>query len=144
LVFACLSSAGLPGLNGFVGEYLCLSGLFEYEGTYARRMVLTALGASGMFLGAWYLFTMTRRLLFGPPKEPHHEGHAVEDLTPREWGLLLPLVLLCFVVGLYPAPMLNTTAPDVEKVASIAERARARAGQVAARPVAPTERAEAR
>jgi NADH-quinone oxidoreductase subunit M len=129
LVFSCLSSVGLPGLNGFVGELLCLAGIYQYEGSpYWGRMILTALGTTGMLLGAWYLFTMLRRLLFGPLREPAHEGHAVHDLTPREWALLAPLLLLCVVLGLYPTPVLKTAAPDVDRIAKITAGARERAG----------------
>jgi NADH-quinone oxidoreductase subunit M len=144
LVFSCLSSAGLPGLNGFVGEFLCLAGIYEYEGTYTGRLILTALGTSGMVLGAWYLFTMMRKLLFGPLREPVHEGHAVEDLTPREWGLLAPLMLLCVVLGVFPSLVLKTSEPDMKKVAAITRQARDRAGVVAVKPAEPPARAEAR
>ncbi len=142
LVFSCLSSAGLPGLNGFVGEVLCLAGIYDYEGTYTGRMILTALGALGMLLGAWYLFTMMRRLLFGPLREPAHEGEPVADLSPREWGLLAPLLLLCLVLGLYPTPVLKTAEPDMNKIAAITQSARDRAGVTPKKP-APPARAEA-
>ncbi len=141
LVFSCMASAGLPGLNGFVGELLCLAGIYEYEGSLLRRMLLTALGATGMVLGAWYLLTMVRRLLFGPVKEPAHEGHAVEDLTPREWGLLAPLMLLCLVLGVFPSLVLDTARGDMQKVAAITAGARSRAGLAQAAP--PAARAEA-
>jgi NADH-quinone oxidoreductase subunit M len=125
LVFSCLSSAGLPGLNGFVGEVLCLAGIYQQEGSPpTSRMLLTALGATGMLLGAWYLFTMLRRLLFGPLTEPAHEGHPVGDLSPRELGLLAPLLVLCLVLGLYPMPVLRTAAPDVGKIAAIVQARR--------------------
>ena len=136
LVFSSFSSVGLPGLNGFVGEFLCLAGIYEYEGTYTGRLVLTALGTSGMVLGAWYLFTMLRKLLFGPLKEPAHEGHAIKDLTTREWGLLAPLMVLCLVLGVFPSLVLNTSAPDMNKIAAITSQARDRAQ--------PLARAEAR
>jgi NADH-quinone oxidoreductase subunit M len=126
LVFASLSSVGLPGLNGFVGEYLCLSGIFHYEGLYLHRMLLTAIGASGMILGAWYLFTMARKLLFGPVKEPHHEGPHVEDLNTREWLLLSPIVVLCVVLGVFPSVILGSTEPDAQRVVAIAAEARTR------------------
>jgi NADH-quinone oxidoreductase subunit M len=142
LVFSCMSSAGLPGLNGFVGEFLCLAGIYEYEGDILHRMLLTALGATGMVLGAWYLLTMVRRLLFGPVKEPAHEGHAIEDLTPREWGLLAPLMLLCLVLGVFPALVLDASKDDMQKVANITTRARSRAG-LAQGKMQPAARAEA-
>jgi NADH-quinone oxidoreductase subunit M len=125
LVFFCLSSVGLPGLNGFVGEFLCLFGVAQYELTYRDSMVLTAVAASGMVLGAWYLLTMLRRLLFGPVKEPAGRTH---DLLAREWLLLAPLVILCVGLGVYPRPVLRAAQPDVDMVAHIADQARERAG----------------
>lgn len=123
LVFACLSSAGMPMLNGFVGEFWCLSGVYEQQAN-PWRVPLTVLGASGMFLGAWYLWTMLRKVLFGPVKEPHHEGHAVKDLSPREWGMLAPLAVMCLVIGLQPALLMKVTEPDVKKVAKFANDAK--------------------
>src|SRR5262249_19815344 len=107
-VFTCLSSAGLPGLNGFIGEVLCLWGIFQPAMTYAGRPLLAALAATSMVLGAWYLFTLLRRLLFGPLKEPAHEGHRVSDLSAREWLLLAPVAVLCVVLGVYPGPVLDS------------------------------------
>jgi NADH-quinone oxidoreductase subunit M len=144
LVFACLSSAGLPGLNGFVGEVMCLIGIYTLEASNGR-LLLTALGATGMLLGAWYLWTMLRRVLFGPVKEPHHEGHhgPIKDLSPREWGLLVPLVLLCFVLGVFPRAVLKSTEPESAKIEQFAKDARERAKRAPAAP-ATAERAEAR
>jgi NADH-quinone oxidoreductase subunit M len=94
-----------------------------------------------MVLGAWYLWTMLRKVLFGPVKEPHHEGHGpVKDLSPREWGLLVPLVVLCVVLGVYPRVVLETTRPDVAKVAEFAKDAKTRAEA----KKAGTDRAEGR
>ncbi len=125
MVFFCLSSAGLPGLNGFVGEVLCLMGVGEYEWQYHGTVVLTAFAATGIVLGAWYLFTMMQRLLFGPVREP--EGHG-GDLKPREWLLLAPLAFFCVLLGVYPKPMLDASRPEVKMVAHIADLARERAG----------------
>ena len=129
LIFFCLTSAGLPLLNGFVGEVLCLFGLGQWELRYQHSFVLTTIAASGMVLGAWYLFTMTLRLLFGPLKEPAHEGAAhSHDLLPREWLLLAPIAILCVLIGVYPQPILRASQPDVHMVAHIADLARQRAG----------------
>ncbi len=141
LVIACLSSVGLPGLNGFIGEFLCLGGILQYEEYNLHRMLLAVIGASGMILGAWYLFTMTRKLLFGPVKEPHHEGHDIEDLNTREWIALAPLMVLFVVLGVFPQIVLQSTEPDAQRVVALAERARTRAMK-APNPVAPA-RAEA-
>jgi NADH-quinone oxidoreductase subunit M len=130
LVFACLSSVGLPGLNGFIGEILCLFGIVEHEKNYGRHgFVLTTIAATGMLLGALYLFTMLRRVLFGPLKEPGHHGDLpITDLKPREWLLLAPIVVLCFFLGVYPKPVLDTSQPDVNRIVNIADKARERAG----------------
>jgi NADH-quinone oxidoreductase subunit M len=131
LVFASLSSVGLPLLNGFVGEVLCLAGIYQYEATFGMTRILpilTVLGASGMILGAWYLFTVLKKVLFGPLHEPHHDGpHTeVKDLSPREWGLMLPLVALCVLIGVYPWPVLESSEKDMKRVVSIVEKARGR------------------
>ena len=82
-----------------------------------------------MVLGAWYLFTAFHRILFGPTHEPHHEGEGhVADLSPREWGSLVPLVVLCVVIGLYPKPILDSSAADVDRVTARTNQARERAG----------------
>jgi NADH-quinone oxidoreductase subunit M len=125
MVFFCLSSAGLPGLNGFTGEVLCLFGIGQFEWQYRQSLVLTAIAASGMFLGAWYLMTMMWRLLFGEVREP--EGHS-HDLLPREWLLLAPIGVLCILLGVYPRPLLRAAQPEVDMVAYIADLARQRAG----------------
>jgi NADH-quinone oxidoreductase subunit M len=135
LVFVCLSSAGLPGLNGFVGEFLCLAGVADYESSAGHRLFVTVLAASTMILGAWYLFTMLRRLLFGPIREPHHAGEPVRDLKPREWLLLTPIVLLCVLLGVYPKPVIRAAQPDVDMISYIADLARQRAATT--QPTAP-------
>jgi NADH-quinone oxidoreductase subunit M len=133
MIFVCLTSVGLPGLNGFVGEALVLMGVFDMEWARHRWPALAVIAASGMVLGAWYLLTMVRRTFFGPLKEPGtgagHDGHApVRDLSGRELALLTPLAVLCVLIGVYPQPFLDAARPDLGIVADIAERARARAG----------------
>jgi NADH-quinone oxidoreductase subunit M len=124
LVFMVMSSVGLPGLNGFPGELLCLVGIVQHSA--AINWILTVTAASGLILGAWYLITMTRKVLFGKVHEPAHDGHAIHDLQPREWLLLTPLMILCLYLGMFPMPVLNSIAPDVNVVADIADRARDR------------------
>jgi NADH-quinone oxidoreductase subunit M len=128
MVFFCLSSVGLPGLNGFIGEALCLFGIGQYEWYHDHSLLLTAVAASGIVLGAWYLLTMMRRLLFGAVKVPHGESH---DLLAREWLLLAPIGILCLLLGVYPQPVLDTSQPEVDMVAHIADLARQRAGMPA-------------
>jgi NADH-quinone oxidoreductase subunit M len=146
LVFATLSSIGLPGLNGFVGEFLCLAGIYEQEAHFRKQAILpilTVLGASGMLLGAWYMMTMLRRVLFGPLHEPHHEGHAqVSDLNARERLLLTPLALVCLVLGVYPNPVLKTSEPEMSRIYQLSYAARERAGFVQKAPAPKVENGE--
>jgi NADH-quinone oxidoreductase subunit M len=90
------SSIGLPGLNGFVGEFLILLGAFAQP---ANR-ILTALGATGVILGAAYMLWMFQRVMEGPLDKPENER--LTDLNPREMLVLAPLVILMFVIGVYP------------------------------------------
>jgi NADH-quinone oxidoreductase subunit M len=143
LVFMVLSSVGLPGLNGLVGELLCFLGIAQHEGRFGRSYLLTIAGVSGMILGAWYLFTMLRRVIFGPVKEPHVHGPEPTDLQPREWLLLAPPVVLCVLIGVYPGPIIQSTQSDVETVVHVVDLARQRAASQLAlegpAPVAQTE-----
>jgi NADH-quinone oxidoreductase subunit M len=113
-VFVCLSSVGLPGLNGFVGEALIFFGMFD------EAPALAILGTAGIILGAWYLMTMLRLVFFGALKEPEHEGPAhVEDLSAREVATLAPILVFCLLLGVYPQPVINSIKPDVQIVANI-------------------------
>jgi NADH-quinone oxidoreductase subunit M len=124
LVFITLSSVGLPGLNGFVGEALCLLGIMEQETRHGHGPVLTIVAASGMVLSAWYLMTMLRRLLFGTVHEPEHHGPPIEDLKAREWIMLAPIAILCLVLGVYPQPVLTSAQPDIDRLVRISDWAR--------------------
>lgn len=127
MVVTCLSSAGLPGLNGFVGEGLILFGAF------ATRPDLAFAASAGILLGAWYLFTMLRSVFFGALKEPHHEGHEVRDLDTREICTLAPILVLFVVLGVYPKPVIDTARPDLDVVAKILrDRTSAAQGQAVA------------
>lgn len=113
MVFTCLASAGLPGLNGFVGEFLCLAGMWKVHPGF------TAFAALGVILGAWYLLSLLQRAFFGPVKEPGGGAHAeVRDLDGREWAALLPLAALCLLLGVRPQPLLDTMAPEVNALSA--------------------------
>lgn len=120
MVFTSFASIGLPGLNGFVGEFLCLAGMFKANSDLG--VIFAALGAMGVVLGAWYLLGVVQHAFFGPVKLPDDHGHhhePVGDLNAREVLALAPLLSLCLVLGLYPQPLLNLIRPDVEAVAKI-------------------------
>jgi NADH-quinone oxidoreductase subunit M len=123
MVFFCLTSIGLPGLNGFVGEVLVLMGMFEV------RPWMVVVGASGIVLGAWYLLTMLMKVFFGPVKEPHaagEHGPPITDLNLRELAALIPIAVFCVILGVYPQPVLDTTEPDIQLIARYADQARER------------------
>ena len=115
-----LSSAGLPGLNGFVGEFLILLGSFTHHQDMVQfempifiwhARLMTALAATGLVLGAIYLLHLFQKLMFGPLT--HFKNKSLKDLTPREIWTFIPLVVLCFVMGMYPKPFLSRMEPAV-------------------------------
>jgi NADH-quinone oxidoreductase subunit M len=102
-----LSSLALPGLNGFVGEFPILLG------TYQAVPWAAVAGAFGVILAALYLLWVYQRMFHGPV-----EGRAVglTDLSPREVGVLLPIIVLMLGIGLYPQPLYERVNPSVEAV----------------------------
>ncbi|MFQ5896053.1 MAG: NuoM family protein, partial [Nitrospinota bacterium] len=97
VVLTVLSSIGLPGLNGFVGEFTILVGAFRASWLWA------ALAAAGVVLAALYMLWMVERVFFGPVT--HDENRSLPDLGAREVCVLLPLAILMVWVGLYPRPL---------------------------------------
>lgn len=121
LVFFTFSSVGLPGLNGFVGEFLVLLGAANSNTVFDGRAVgplhfgYVIPAASGIVLGAVYMLWMCQRVLFGPLTEPAHKHYEhgdaqvlPADLSRREIGILVPLALACIAIGVYPKPLLQT------------------------------------
>jgi len=120
-----LSSLGLPGLNGFVGEFLVLVGAFQVN------RLLGAVAATGIIFTAVYLLWMYQRVFFGDLR--HEENRRLPDLTPREWALLAPVVVLIVWIGVYPLAFTGPTEASlealiaqVESKASVARAAWAR------------------
>ena len=93
------SSIGLPGLNGFVGEFLILLGAFETQRVFA------VLAALGVILGAVYMLWLYQRMIFGDIT--HEANRRLTDLSGREIALLVPLVVLMFWIGIYPGTFLR-------------------------------------
>ncbi len=91
-----LSSMGLPLLNGFIGEFTIL------QGAYTENRVWAAWAVIGIVLGAAYLLWLYQRVFFGPVTNPKNEK--LHDLTPREVTYFMPLLILAFVIGIYPKP----------------------------------------
>jgi NADH-quinone oxidoreductase subunit M len=116
LVVTVLSSAGLPGLNGFVGEYLILLGAFEASPFWA------VIGVSGVILGAVYLLMATRRVLWGPLT--HEANRKLTDINAREVVLMLPMVALVVWIGVAPNAFLHKGEASLDLVLRRVERAR--------------------
>ena len=115
-----LSSIGLPGTNGFVGEFLVLIGTFTSR-VISGAVPLAVVGATGVILGAVYMLWMYQRVFFGPPRRAAE--HALPDLTLREWFSLAPLLILIVVIGFAPQPLLSAIKEPVDSFVQRVSRA---------------------
>ena len=111
-IIASLSSIGLPFLNGFVGEFLILTGM--WTSTFSRSWIVTMLAATGVIWAAVYMLWMLQRVLFGETTNP--ENARLRDLNAREIGLILPLMFLMLFMGVYPRPFLDRSKASVEAI----------------------------
>ncbi|HPH95767.1 MAG TPA: NADH-quinone oxidoreductase subunit M [Anaerolineaceae bacterium] len=107
-----LSSLGLPGLNGFVGEFLILAGTFVSP--VLNNPWFAILAALGVIWAAVYLLHAFQKVFLGPLK--NEANLALKDLNWREIITLIPLLVLIFWLGLYPQPFINLMAASVEKL----------------------------
>jgi NADH-quinone oxidoreductase subunit M len=114
-----LSSMALPGTNGFVGEFSILLGAFDSRilGSY----VFAGVGAVGVILAAIYILKMFQNVFLGPVT--HEENRSLKDLTSLEVLVLIPLIILIFVIGLYPRPFFQLMGPTVDKLVSTLQAA---------------------
>jgi len=111
MVFFCLASVGLPGLNGFVGEFMTLMGAFNDY--YVLGPEFAAVGGIGMVLAAIYILYMVGNVVWGETKLPETHGHnddhvLPKDLSGREIAVLTPIAVMCLVLGLFPSIILRT------------------------------------
>jgi NADH-quinone oxidoreductase subunit M len=132
MVFFTLASVGLPGLNGFVSEFLCLLGTFQSgAGSMGVGGTVGSLGpwfaaiaGTGMVVAAIYLLYMVGKIVFGELREPadyHKHDVLPADLNGREIGVLVPLALGCVVLGVLPTPMLKTLEQPINSVVATLE-----------------------
>ena len=108
-----LSSVGLPGLNGFVGEFLILIGTFVTHRWWA------VVATTGVILAAVYLLWAYQRVFHG---EPDGENATMPDMTWRERGVMLPLLVAIVVLGVYPRPVLSRIEPSVNRLIAHVEK----------------------
>jgi NADH-quinone oxidoreductase subunit M len=109
LMIISLSSIGLPGLNGFVGEFLILIGSFK--STLIDNRVFTAVAGLGIIFSAVYMLWMYQRVMFGPARQDGlYGGHHLTDLTKREIAVLVPIIFFVVWIGIYPKPFLSKSA----------------------------------
>ncbi len=142
-VVVTLSSIGLPGTNGFVGEFLILSGTFLSR--LPNGQVLTVVASTGVILGAVYMLVLVEKVFYGPIRK--EENRHLPDLSLREGLVIAPVIVFIVVMGLMPAPFLAPAKPAVDRLVQRFQQAEARLGlpsrvgtvptAVAARPPLP-------
>jgi NADH-quinone oxidoreductase subunit M len=121
MLIVALSSMGLPGLNGFVGEFTILLGAFGSKAI--GNPWYAGISAAGVIMAAVYILYMFQKMFLGPQGEIVEEvkkhGHALRDLNWREIATIVPILIFIFWIGLYPAPFFNLMAPAIDKLVAM-------------------------
>ena len=136
-VITTMSSIGLPFLNGFVGEFLIMLGMWKstilpVSNGWNYNYIATMLAGTGVIFAAVYLLWMVQRVFFGKVTNPKNKG--LKDLSWRELGLIAPLLVLMVYMGVFPKPFLNRSR---DAVVAIQERVAGQAGGTIDTPTAP-------
>ncbi len=106
-----LASIALPGMNGFVGEFLI------FVGSFASNPWLTSVAVSGVILSAVYMLWMFQRVNYGPITNPKNKG--LRDLSAREWAVIAPIIVMCIWMGVTPGVFLKPMEPAVKRVVAL-------------------------
>jgi NADH-quinone oxidoreductase subunit M len=130
-VVTALTSIGLPGTSGFVGEFLSLIGTFE------THPWIALIAATGVIFAAYYMLPMVQRVWFNKVDKPENEK--LHDLSRRELAVLAPLVALMIWMGVYPKPFLERMEPSVTQLVEQVQTSRARAAQLSQAPEPETQ-----
>ncbi|HZP96684.1 MAG TPA: NADH-quinone oxidoreductase subunit M [Candidatus Limnocylindria bacterium] len=112
-----LASLGLPGLNGFVSEFLVLLGTFQFGGDPLGGLFWGPLAALGVILAAVYLLWMFQRVMYGPVREAYK---ALPDLSPIEVACAVPLLILTVALGVFPQPAIAIIEPSLDRIVKLA------------------------
>lgn len=117
MVFFTLAGAGLPGLNGFVGEVLAMTGMLRVSGFFTGIAVL------GTVLGAWYGLRIVQRLLFGSEGVSHSKVSVgvTGDIQANEFLPLVAMAAVCLFIGLRPQDTIYLIEKDIERIANVSE-----------------------
>ena len=115
-MIVALSSIGLPGLNGFVGEFLILLGAFK------TNMVYATVAATGVIFAACYMLWMFQRVIFGKVENPKNKD--LKDLSWREIAIFAPLILFIIWIGVYPSTFLDKTKASTENFLAMMQKAK--------------------
>jgi NADH-quinone oxidoreductase subunit M len=107
-----LASVALPGMNGFIGEFLILIGTFASTSLASARM-LTSVAATGVILSAVYMLWMFQRVNYGPISNDKNRG--LRDLSPREWMVIAPICAMAVIMGVVPGWFLKPMEASVTK-----------------------------
>ncbi|MBT7782465.1 MAG: NADH-quinone oxidoreductase subunit M, partial [Anaerolineae bacterium] len=125
MLIVTLSSMGLPGLNGFVGEFTILLGAFGSEAIGSAWYA--GLSAIGVILAAIYMLYMYQKIFLGPEgsivQTVKDKGHPLRDLSVRELVTIVPLLVFIFWIGLYPKPFFALIAPTVDNLVKVLQAA---------------------
>ena len=113
-VIVTMSSVGVPGTNGFVGEFMIVMGTFVSQTLGGQAKLQAGLASAGVILAAVYMLSMVQRVFFGPLSNPKNQR--LQDMNPRETIAVAPLIALIFVIGLFPNLFLSRMGDGVSAV----------------------------
>jgi NADH-quinone oxidoreductase subunit M len=113
-VIVTMSSIGVPGTNGFVGEFMIIMGTFVSQTLGGQARLQAGLSSAGVILAAVYMLSVVQRVFFGPLSNPKNKH--LSDMNVRETVAVAPLIALIFVIGLFPNLFLSRMTDGVSAV----------------------------